>query len=198
MFPERNACRLLCLALLGLAGCASEQIVLLPDADGKVGALVVTRDKGGEVRLDQSYGTARVEAGGIQFRQSTAAEVNERYRTTIAATPAGARSYLLYFVIDKVTLLPESQASFNTILSDFQGRPSAEVILIGHTDKSGSAKYNEELSQRRANAIRSQLIAGGVSPAKIETAWRGDREPLPETTGKTYDQRNRRVEVKVR
>lgn len=188
----------ICLMLLGLAGCASERITLLPDADGKVGALVVTRDSGGEVRLDQAYGSARVEGSKVEFRQSSASEVKERYNATLAAIPTGTQSYTLHFVIEKTTLLPESQATLKTILEDYSKRPAPEVIIIGHTDKSGDAKYNEELSQRRASAVRDQLVAGGASPENIETAWRGDREPLPETVGKIYDQRNRRVEVKIR
>ena len=171
---------------------------MLPDENGKVGTVIVTGDKGGEVRLDQAYGAARVEGSSVQFQQSSAAEVQKRYNATLAAVPPGARSYLLNFVIDKTSLVPESQATLKVILDDYRKRPAPEIVVIGHTDKSGDVKYNEDLSRRRANAVRDLLIAGGVAPTGIEIAWRGDREPLPETAGKVYDQRNRRVEVKVR
>ena len=105
---------------------------------------------------------------------------------------------MLNFVFDKATLLPSAQPTFNAVLDDYNKRPAAEVIIIGHTDKAGDSKYNEELSQRRASAVRSLLISKGVAANTIQMAWRGDREPLPETAGKISDPRNRRVEVKVR
>jgi outer membrane protein OmpA-like peptidoglycan-associated protein len=200
-------CRALALGLLalGLVACAakppappppSERIILLPGADGKVGELVVTA--GNEVRLREAYGAALVDANGVRFAQASPAEVAERYGGALAAMPPGANSYVLYFDFDKATLLPGAQATFSRLLDDFKQRPAAEVIIIGHTDKAGNAKYNEELSQRRARTVRALLVDKGVSAAMIEMAWRGDREPLPETAGKVSDPRNRRVEVKVR
>ena len=204
MFPERSGfvISILVPLLLALAGCASEplseRITLLPGADGKVGMVVVISDGGSEVRLDQAYGSASVGGSSARFVQSNATEVNERYRATLAATPAGASSYLLYFASEKATLLPVSLPTFRAILDDYRKRPAPEIVVIGHTDKSGDSAYNEELSQRRANAVRKLLLTDGASPGDIETASRGDREPLPETVGKKYDQRNRRVEVKIR
>jgi outer membrane protein OmpA-like peptidoglycan-associated protein len=176
----------------------SERVILLPGADGKVGELVVTPNKGNEVRLNQAYGAALVDANNAQFQQASAAEVTERYGAALAAVPVGAKSYVLYFVFDKAALLPAAQATFNAVLQDYNKRPAAEIIIIGHTDKAGDAKYNEELSQRRAKAVHSMLVSKGVPADKIDAAWRGDREPLPETAGKISDPRNRRVEVKVR
>jgi outer membrane protein OmpA-like peptidoglycan-associated protein len=198
MFRETQSIVVFAAVLLALAGCASERVTLLPDENGKVGVVVVTARKGGEVRLDQAYGSARVEGGGVQYQQSSAGEVEKRYGTTLSAVPLGARSYVMRFVIEKATLLPESHATLKAVLDDYRKRPAPEVVIIGHTDKSGDAKYNEDLSRRRATAVRDLLIAGGVAAASIEVAWRGDREPLPETAGAIYDQRNRRVEVKVR
>ena len=203
MFPKR-ACSTLALLVLGLAGCAakpvapppSERIILLPGADGKVGELVVMA--GNEVRLNQAYGSALVGAGSVQFQQANSAEVAERYGAALAAVPVAARSYVLYFVFDKATLLPSAQSTFNAVLDDYNKRPAAELIIIGHTDRAGDAKYNEDLSQRRASAVRSLLVSKGVAADTIQMAWRGDREPLPETAGKISDPRNRRVEVKVR
>lgn len=193
------------LLVLGLAACASkpvappsERIILLPGADGKVGELVVTANKGNEVRLSQAYGSALVDASSVHFQQASSAEVNERYSAALAAVPIGARSYVMHFVFEKATLLPSAQETVNALLDDYNKRPAAEVIIIGHTDKAGDAKYNEELSQRRASAVRTLLLNKGVAAAMIDMAWRGDREPLPETAGKISDPRNRRVEVKIR
>lgn len=186
------------LALVGLSGCASERITLLPDEDGKVGVVAVASNTGQELVLKSAYATAQVDQRQLRFQQSSEAEVKARYQVTLSAIPQAARSYLLYFEIDKAELLPESRQVIKDILDDYRRRQAPEVVVIGHTDKSGDAKYNEDLSRRRAAAVRNLLIAAEVDANRIEMAWRGDREPLPGTQGKTYEQRNRRVEVKVR
>ena len=160
MRTHRGCARALALLVLGVVGCAakppapppapppSERIILLPGADGKVGELVVTA--GNEVRLNQAYGSALVDANSVRFQQASAAQVTERYGVALAAVPLAAHSYVLYFVFDEATLLPSAQAEVNALLKDYNQRPAAEVIIIGHTDKAGDAKYNEDLSQRRA------------------------------------------------
>jgi outer membrane protein OmpA-like peptidoglycan-associated protein len=184
--------------LLGVAGCASERVTLLPDENGKVGVIAVTGSAGRELILNKAYAAAQTDQGDVRFRQSSEAEVNDRYKATLSAIPQAARSYVLHFVIEKTELLPESKQVVSEILADYRRRPAPEMIIIGHTDKSGDAKYNEDLSHRRAAAVRKLLISAGVDPERVEMAWRGAREPLPGTAGRIFEQSNRRVEVKVR
>ena len=82
------------------------------------------------------------------------------------------------------------------MLADSRNRPAPEIMVIGHADKLGNPKQNEQLSRRRALAVRKLLTDAGATVA-IETAWRGDRDPLAGTEKRKNEPRNRRVEVKV-
>lgn len=205
-----KVCRLLAFSALvvawsALSGCttpppppAPERIILLPGADGKVGKITVTPRNGPEIKLETAYASAQLTNGVASSIQTEAESVKQRYSAVLQATPIPVKSFTLLFVLDRVSLLPESRAVLQSMLQDYKSRPAPEVLLIGHTDRSGDTKYNLDLSKRRATAVRDLLVAGGVDPAVIDTAWRGDREPLFFTPGKTYDVRNRRVEVKLR
>jgi outer membrane protein OmpA-like peptidoglycan-associated protein len=72
------------------------------------------------------------------------------------------------------------------------------VLIVGHADLKGTEEYNDELSRRRALAIREALLAVGVPAVRIELAARGKREPLVPTPDGIPYVRNRRVEIRVR
>ncbi|WP_413113698.1 OmpA family protein [Thaumasiovibrio sp. DFM-14] len=67
--------------------------------------------------------------------------------------------------------------------------------ILGHTDSTGSASYNQELSQRRANEVRNQLIAEGVSPARLVATGRGESSPIANNSTEQGRAENRRVEI---
>nr|WP_086941171.1 OmpA family protein [Thaumasiovibrio occultus] len=67
--------------------------------------------------------------------------------------------------------------------------------ILGHTDSSGSDSYNQELSQRRANEVRNQLIAEGVSPSRLIAVGRGESSPIATNSTAAGKAQNRRVEI---
>lgn len=72
-----------------------------------------------------------------------------------------------------------------------------KVKIDGHTDSIGSEKYNEKLSQRRAEAVKSFLEKYGARPSQMEVLPRGKRNPKTENQSKEGRWINRRVELKV-
>lgn len=184
------------LALL-LAGCASERIVLLPSADGQPSAVVV-RDKNGEVRLDQPYAALKRSLDANRAYLSSPAEVAERFGPALAALPARPTSYVLYFEAGGNVLTQESQAAMLAIRKEIAERAASEVMVIGHTDRVGSAEGNEKLSLKRAQGIADQLVDTGVPAEKLEVVGRGERDPLVPTADEVDEPRNRRVEINVR
>ncbi|NTV71711.1 MAG: OmpA family protein [Azonexaceae bacterium] len=184
-------------ALLVLAGCASERVVLLPSADGRASAVVV-RDTRGEIVLDKPYAAAKRSMDANKAYQSSPDEVKERFAGALGAQPPRPSSYVLYFEAGGNVLTPESQAALATIRQEIAERPASEVMVIGHTDRVGSVEGNDRLSRKRAESLRDLLIESGVPADKLEAVGRGERDPLVATDDEVDEPKNRRVEISVR
>lgn len=77
-------------------------------------------------------------------------------------------------------------------LNQYQERT---VAIEGHTDSVGTEEYNVDLSQRRADAVKSYLVNQGVNSMRITTAGKGEDAPVADNTTAAGRQQNRRVEV---
>jgi len=71
------------------------------------------------------------------------------------------------------------------------------VVIVGHTDNTGNADYNMELSYRRAVSVSDYLIATGADANKIRTIGRGAEEPIASNATREGREQNRRVDVAV-
>jgi len=171
-------------------------VVLLPSAEGRPSAVVVS-DKQGEHRLDQPYAASLRRLGENRSYQSSPDEVQERFGAALAARPLRPRSYVLHFAGGN-ELTPESQAEFVKVRGEIVERAAAEVMVIGHTDRVGSVQANDALSLQRAEAVRALLVEAGIPADKLEVAGRGEREPLLPTADEVAEAKNRRVEINVR
>jgi outer membrane protein OmpA-like peptidoglycan-associated protein len=173
-------------------------VVLLPDQDGKTGALSVTHGNTERV-LDTPYAAARIkEEGRLETGTSTPAEVNRAFGEALAAQPPRPVSFLLYFLEGKDALTPESQQVVQQIFAEIARRPAPEIVIIGHTDRVGTMSDNDKLSLQRARKVRDDLIKLGIPADQIQVAGRGEREPLVPTEDEVPEPRNRRVEISVR
>lgn len=188
---------LILVALLTLAGCASERVVLLPSADGRASAVVI-RDTRGEIVLDKPYAAAKRSMDANKAYQSSPEEVKERFAQALAAQPPRPSSYVLYFEAGGNVLTPESQAALASIRQEIAERPASEVMVIGHTDRVGSVDGNDRLSKTRAEGLRDLLIESGVPAEKLAAVGRGERDPLVPTDDEVDEPKNRRVEINVR
>lgn len=191
----KHLARLLPLALL--AACASERVVLLPSADGRQSAVVV-RSPAGERLLSEPYAATVRRGSSLETYQASPQDVQERFGAALAAQPARAASFIVYFVEGSDTLTPESLPELERLKADMAGRTAAEVLVVGHTDRVGSLQANDALSLKRAQVVREALIAAGFPDKIIEVAGRGEREPLVPTEDEIAEAKNRRVEITVR
>jgi len=92
------------------------------------------------------------------------------------------------FGFDSAVLSAEGQQAVQGILAQVREAAQVQSIRVtGYTDRIGSASYNQALSQRRAEAVRSALVQGGVPAASISAEGRGAAEPIVQC-----GQRNRR------
>ncbi|MGB5812250.1 MAG: OmpA family protein [Polyangiales bacterium] len=78
-----------------------------------------------------------------------------------------------------------------------EGYPDKSIVVEGHTDARGPEGYNQQLSQRRAETVRSYLISQGVASDRIRAVGKGESEPLAENDTAEGRANNRRVEIIV-
>lgn len=184
-------------AVAQLQRAPTEQITLLPNQDGRPSAVIITT-AGKDTVLDQPYQTAAVGRAGTVTASGDSAEIKQRYGAVLEALPQRAAVFVVYFISDTDTLTPESAAQLGDIKAQLATRPAPEIIVIGHTDTVARREYNDQLSLRRAAAVKQVLVEAGVAEAQIVVQARGEREPLVPTGDGVDEPRNRRVEIRVR
>ena len=190
------------LALLLLVGCAKpmrdDLYVLMPDQEGKTGALSV-ESGGQQAVLDRPYASARVtEPGRMAAGAVTEQEARQAFGAALEAQPARPTAFILYFLEGQDELTPDSRLLLGRILDEIARRPAPESVVIGPTDRVGALPYNDALSLRRAERVRDELVKVGIAADRIRVAGRGEREPLVPTADEVAEARNRRVEINVR
>ena len=98
------------------------------------------------------------------------------------------------FDVDKAIIKPESMGTLNMIVKVMTDNPDLKFEVDGHTDNSGAAPHNLQLSQQRADAVKTQLITMGIDASRLTTKGLGDTKPLSENTTPEGKANNRRVE----
>jgi len=99
------------------------------------------------------------------------------------------------FDSDKLTL--NAQQIMDDISRTMKGQPSMEVEISGHTDSKGDAIYNQALSERRAAAVRDNLIKRGVGRSRLTALGYGQTRPIASGDSEEALAKNRRVEFKI-
>ena len=195
--------------LLRAAACATapkpapppsrDTIVLLPDDQGKTGAIVVS-SAGVERRLDRPGETVTVESGSPPGLPSVMSgqEVQAIAGPALAALPKPPARFILYFYHDSVELTTKSEALLQKVLVTIRDRAPVDISVVGHTDTVGKKEYNYDLSMKRARAVASILLANGVDPSVLDITSHGKDNPLVPTGDQVPEPRNRRVEITVR
>jgi outer membrane protein OmpA-like peptidoglycan-associated protein len=103
----------------------------------------------------------------------------------------------ILFAVDSSTVSSNLRSDLLTVASSLQKYPDSRVQVIGHTDNTGGAAYNQGLSERRANAVANVLSEGGVSFSRMETIGRGEDQPIASNLTEDGRAQNRRVEIVI-
>ncbi|MFC2969440.1 OmpA family protein [Acidimangrovimonas pyrenivorans] len=101
----------------------------------------------------------------------------------------------ILFATDSDKIRPSLQADLRAVADNLAQYPNSHVQVIGHTDNTGSAAYNQELSQRRAGSVAGVLIGAGVAPARITAIGKGESQPVATNLTAAGRAQNRRVEI---
>jgi len=103
----------------------------------------------------------------------------------------------VHFAAGKAEVAPGGQRSVDQLVQFLKTYPKRRVLIEGHTDNTGNEDFNVKLSQQRADAVRSLLVARGIAPERIATRGYGPKYPIVENDTPAGRQQNRRVEVLV-
>jgi len=90
-----------------------------------------------------------------------------------------------------------STEQINAIVDALKKSPSVKVMLRGHTDNTGKQDANLKLSEKRAKALKADLVAKGIDATRIETEGKGDSTPIASNSTKEGQLLNRRVDIAV-
>lgn len=101
------------------------------------------------------------------------------------------------FNASKVQIKANGKRSVQKLADFLKKYPRHNVLIEGHTDSSGGVKLNQELSERRADTVRTTLINMGIDPERISMQGFGERFPIAKNDTKANRQANRRVEIVV-
>lgn len=104
----------------------------------------------------------------------------------------------LLFATDSTALRNELRSDLGALADNLQRYPGSTVEVTGHTDNTGTAAYNQDLSSRRAGAVASVLIANGVSSGRVRTFGAGEEQPIASNLTTQGRAQNRRVEIVIR
>ncbi|HRP10143.1 MAG TPA: outer membrane beta-barrel protein [Terricaulis sp.] len=114
----------------------------------------------------------------------------------VAATcPTG--NYVVYFEWDRSTLNTEALAVIDRAASSLANCNLGGIVLVGHTDTSGSTAYNQGLSERRASVVRDALVARGVAAGAVTTQARGESDLARATADGVREPLNRRTAITI-
>ena len=102
--------------------------------------------------------------------------------------------FVVFFAPDSTRITGSFGVMLDNAVATFRAHNVRQVRIVGHADRAGPAQYNQDLSRRRAEAVRAELIRRGYSGAFIIEA-RGEENPLVETDDGVAHMENRRVEI---
>ena len=103
----------------------------------------------------------------------------------------------LLFAYDSDAIQGAARENLTNLAESLRKYSDTDVLIVGHTDATGSDSYNQGLSDRRSASAANFLSAQGVTRARVKTAGRGETEPIDSNETAEGRAQNRRVEVVI-
>lgn len=164
--------------------------------------------------LNHESSSDREESAEKNVSASTPANEEQAKKIVAPPTPASSnygklrksvRSVDILFDFDSANLKPNGIQFLDYLAEELQNQ-NDRIVVTGHTDRIGSEAYNIELSLRRAESVKIQLIAKGIDPDRILTEGKGEESPVTGNSCKDNIKRealieclspDRRVEIDI-
>lgn len=204
-------------SLIALSACSSDPSTF-PGTDGErtrqgalagaaIGAILGgTRESGNDRLKNAAVGAAIGAAAGALVGSTLDAQAEELRNDfgngEIDVINTGSELIVrmpeaILFATDSAALNASLRSDLFVLSDSLNKYPNSIVTVTGHTDNTGSAGYNQDLSQRRAASVAAVLRSGGVSGSRIRTVGAGESQPI--ATNQTVAGRalNRRVDITI-
>ncbi len=134
----------------------------------------------------------------INLKESTS---QEPYELEVLPEPISVNSKMVlnnvFFDFDKDILKEESFVELDKVVKLMQQNPNLKIELSGHTDSKGDDKYNQVLSQKRAEAVVNYLIKNGIAATRLIAKGYGETQPVAANDTDANRALNRRTELKI-
>ena len=113
------------------------------------------------------------------------------------APPPPSKSWMVFFDTNSTTLSQQGSMTVTEAANAAKSMPNSRVAITGYTDTDGDPAYNQQLSIRRADAVKTALVRSGIAPQAITVNGAGEAGLLIETPDQTKNEKNRRVQIVV-
>jgi OOP family OmpA-OmpF porin len=113
------------------------------------------------------------------------------------APPPPTKSWMVFFDTNSTTLSQQGSMTVTEAANAAKSMANSRVGVTGFTDTDGSPAYNQQLSIRRADAVKKALVSNGIAPQAITVNGSGEAGLLIETPDQTKNEKNRRVQIVV-
>ncbi len=109
--------------------------------------------------------------------------------------PPPVKTFIVFFDFNRADLTAEAQAIVSEAVKAAKTQGAVRIAVTGHTDTVGSDRYNMALALRRADTVKSALVAGGLDGSSISVEGKGFHDPLVPTGPGVREPRNRRAVI---
>ena len=174
--------------------------VLLPDPDSNTVGRATVSNASGTANLETARESTVVSASEppAPVAVLSESEVKRIFEDALSALPPSPRQFTLDFRFESNQLTDESRAMVPEILKAITERAVPDLVIVGHTDTTGTPAANFDLGRERALMVRDLLVNAGLDAAVIDIASHGESELEVQTADETLEPRNRRAEISVR
>lgn len=192
-----------------IAGCAtdgSHQRTVIGAGTGAVVGGVLGKQVGGDRKGTAIGAVAGGVIGGLigrqmdeqkrkleQATQGTGIEVTKRDDNSLLMNVPNEIS----FDTDRAEIKPAFRATLDKVASVLNENTATNIIIVGHTDSTGTDSHNQRLSFDRANSTRTYLASRSVQPSRIAVDGKGESQPIASNDTIDGRARNRRVEIAI-
>lgn len=174
--------------------------VLLPDGDSNtVGRATVSNPSGTtDLAAPRDATVASADQPPSPAAPLSESDVRRIFGDALSALPPPPQRFTLYFRFESDELTDDSRSMVPEILQAIKEHPVPELLIVGHTDTTGTIAANFDLGRKRAETVRGVLIEAGLDQSAIEVTSHGESDLLVQTADEIFEPRNRRVDISVR